>query len=81
MFLDFAIWPQIDLLAYEFFIRERVKQWTGIPVSIGMAPTKTLAKAANKVVKKADGLKLLRESEEIDTLLEGMDVADWQKSI
>jgi DNA polymerase V len=29
-----------------------VRQWTGIPVSIGIAPTKTLAKLANRFAKK-----------------------------
>ncbi len=29
-----------------------VKQWTGIPISIGIAPTKTLAKIATKIAKK-----------------------------
>lgn len=33
-------------------IRATVHQWTGIPVSIGIAPTKTLAKAANRIAKK-----------------------------
>lgn len=33
-------------------IRARVLQWTGIPVSIGIAPTKTLAKLANEKAKK-----------------------------
>lgn len=33
-------------------IRKTVLQWTGIPVSIGLAPTKTLAKAANHYAKK-----------------------------
>jgi DNA polymerase V len=33
-------------------IRQRVKQWTGIPVSVGIAATKTLAKAANRFAKK-----------------------------
>ena len=28
-------------------------QWTGIPVSIGLAPTKTLAKIANSLAKKS----------------------------
>lgn len=31
---------------------QKVKQWTGIPISIGVAPTKTLAKAANRIAKK-----------------------------
>ncbi len=33
-------------------IRQTVKQQTGIPVSIGIAPTKTLAKLANRIAKK-----------------------------
>lgn len=33
-------------------IKQTVYQWTGIPVSIGIAPTKTLAKAANRYAKK-----------------------------
>lgn len=33
-------------------IRTTVKQWTGIPVSVGIGPTKTLAKCANKLAKK-----------------------------
>ncbi|WP_233248375.1 Y-family DNA polymerase [Desulfonatronum sp. SC1] len=33
-------------------IRATVMQWTGIPVSIGIGPTKTLAKIANRVAKK-----------------------------
>jgi DNA polymerase V len=33
-------------------IRQRVGQWTGIPVAVGFAPTKTLAKLANHLAKK-----------------------------
>jgi DNA polymerase V len=36
-------------------ISRRVKRWTGIPVSIGMAETKTLAKLANKIAKRTKG--------------------------
>lgn len=35
-------------------IREKIHKWTGIPVSVGIAETKVLAKIANKRVKKAD---------------------------
>lgn len=34
-------------------IQHTVRQWTGIPVSVGIAPTKTLAKLANKIAKKS----------------------------
>lgn len=33
-------------------IRARVRQWIGIPVCVGIAPTKTLAKLANHIAKK-----------------------------
>lgn len=33
-------------------LRAMVRQWTGLPVSIGIAPTKTLAKAANRLAKR-----------------------------
>jgi len=33
-------------------IRETVLRWTGLPVSVGIAPTKTLAKAASHIAKK-----------------------------
>ena len=33
-------------------MRDRVKQWTGIPISVGLGSTKTLAKVANRLAKK-----------------------------
>ncbi|OAI14874.1 hypothetical protein A1359_10170 [Methylomonas lenta] len=50
-FLDFSGLP-IDLTAYCLNICQTVKQWTGIPISIGIAPTKTLSKLANRLAKK-----------------------------
>ena len=41
-----------DLEQYARKIRDTVLQYTGIPVSVGMAPTKTLAKLANHAAKK-----------------------------
>jgi DNA polymerase V len=41
-----------DYTKYSWIIRKTVKRWTGIPVSIGIANTKTLAKAANELAKK-----------------------------
>lgn len=40
-------------------IRKRIIQKTGIPVSIGVAPTKTLAKVANGIAKRGDGICVL----------------------
>ena len=33
-------------------MRERIRQWTGLPVCVGVGPTKTLAKFANHLAKK-----------------------------
>ena len=41
-----------DLENYAVNLRDKVKQWTGIPVSIGIAKTKVLAKIANRIAKK-----------------------------
>jgi DNA polymerase V len=40
-----------NLTEYGRQIRRTVKQWTGIPVSVGIAETKTLAKMANRIAK------------------------------
>jgi len=52
--------PQNDPAEAEAFAREvkrTVEQWTGMPVSVGVAPSKTLAKLANNVAKKYKGYK------------------------
>jgi len=50
-FLDLSGIPTNELLKFGSKIIDRVKQWTGIPVSIGIAPTKTLAKIASHMAK------------------------------
>jgi DNA polymerase V len=44
-------------------MRLTVKQWTGIPVSVGVATTKTLAKIANHQAKQQGGVCVLHEAE------------------
>jgi len=51
-FLDLDDIPASQLSNYAQFIKNTVEQWTGISVSIGVAPTKTLAKMANRIAKK-----------------------------
>lgn len=51
-FLDFSGFDLYDLEALGREIRKRVLQWTGIPVSVGFAHTKALAKVANRIAKK-----------------------------
>ena len=52
-FLDFA-GVRGDLTAIGREMRAHVLQWTGLPASVGLGPTKTLAKLANHVAKMAD---------------------------
>jgi DNA polymerase V len=51
-FLDLSIFPKEELPAIALQIRKTVEQWTGIKVSVGVAPTKVLAKLANRLSKK-----------------------------
>lgn len=44
--------PNFDFQDYGNIIRKVVTKGTGIPISIGMAPTKALSKVANKIAKK-----------------------------
>ncbi|OYY94448.1 MAG: DNA polymerase V subunit UmuC [Hydrogenophilales bacterium 28-61-23] len=51
-FLRFAGFKHWDLTAHGARVRQQVKQWTGIPVGVGIGPTKTLAKLANRLAKR-----------------------------
>ena len=46
---------RFDLHEWGKALAAKVRRWTGIPVSIGIAPTKTLAKVAARFAKKYDG--------------------------
>ncbi|MEZ4818856.1 MAG: hypothetical protein R3A45_02775 [Bdellovibrionota bacterium] len=51
-FLHFSGFEKWDLHAHATHIRSKVLQYTGIPTSVGLAPTKVLAKVANHLAKK-----------------------------
>lgn len=51
-FLDISDIPMAYRSKFGERIRETVYQWTGIPVSVGIAETKTLAKIASEIGKK-----------------------------
>jgi DNA polymerase V len=51
-FLEFDDFKNLDLQQEALRIRKTVEQWTGIKVSIGVAPTKVLSKVANRLAKK-----------------------------
>ena len=60
--------------------RDQVRQYVGIPVSIGFAPTRTLAKIANHIAKKdhriTDGVYWLVRPEAIDIILRRTAIED-----
>jgi len=54
-FLDLSGFGRFDLEEFARTIRKTVRQYTGIPVSVGIGSTKTLAKVANRLAKKTPG--------------------------
>ena len=53
-FLDFSILKEEHFHKQAMHIRKIIKKWTGIPVSIGISTTKTLAKIANHIAKRSN---------------------------
>ncbi|MGS0742753.1 Y-family DNA polymerase [Glaciimonas sp. GG7] len=72
-----GLWPSLTDMGQA--IRHRVKQWTGLPVCVGVGNTKTLAKMANHIAKKQPPYNSVCDltgmhSDEIDALLSHIDV-------
>ena len=51
-FLDLTEFKSLDLIRYGHQMRQRILKWTGLPVCVGIASTKTLSKLANHCAKK-----------------------------
>lgn len=51
-FLEFKGYDFFDLEEMGKKMKNQVEQWTGIPISVGFATTKALAKVANRIAKK-----------------------------
>jgi DNA polymerase V len=79
-FVDLSIFPPEDLQAIAKEIRTTVEDWTGIKVSVGVAPTKVLAKLANRMAKKnkhvTDCITVLDTEEKINAALHKTPVSD-----
>ena len=76
-FLGLHGFTRENLTAYGQRIRATVDQWTGIPVSVGIANTKTLAKLAAHVAKRVperEGVLDLQTIANPDTMLAQIDV-------
>ena len=78
-FLSFKGFKISELRSYCQHIRRTIKQWVGIPVSIGVSSTKTLSKAANHLAKKnpeLEGVCVLKDSKKIDEALKRIEIND-----
>lgn len=78
-FIALPVTKEWDRVQYAGELRERIRKNVGIPVSIGMATTKTLAKIANRVAKKQaqfNGVFDLADNSPIDRVLEKIEVND-----
>lgn len=76
-FLSFHGFEHYDLNAYANTIVKTVLKHTGIPVSLGIAPTKTLAKIANRQAKKSTrNFCVLKTEESILQALKSTQVED-----
>lgn len=76
-FIDFT--QEKDYLETAKLIQNNINQYLSIPTSIGIAPTKTLAKVANKLAKSNPFLKnicLLIQENDIDEALKTLSVSD-----
>ncbi len=78
-FLNLKGFESRDLVKYGTDLRNTVKQWTGIPVSIGIAKTKTLAKLANHIAKKDpkfQGVLNIYYEDDVNEFLKRTEVSD-----
>lgn len=65
-FLDISHVAEGEVEEYGRHVREVLSKWTGLPVSVGIGPSKTLAKVANYFAKKnpeVDGVMSVMDSE------------------
>lgn len=62
VFMDLTHLKAEEITNFLIHLRQKVLKETGIPISIGAASTKTLAKLANKVSKATDGAYFMQDS-------------------
>lgn len=79
-FIDLGMIPDSQLQHAATQIRQTVEQWTGIAVSVGVAPSKVLSKVANRLSKKdkqgTKGVLVLHAAGEIKEALQKTAVDD-----
>lgn len=75
-FADMSGFPSDQREAIALRICDTIRQWLGLPVSIGIAPTKVLAKVANKIAKGGSQVMYFRDEETIIHHLRSFPVKD-----
>ena len=79
-FINLDHLPLNALEDFAFRLRDVVFQWTGIPVSVGIASSKVLSKVANRLSKKnkkkTGCIMVLDDADKIQAALEMTDVSD-----
>ena len=79
-FLKFEGFENYDLESYCQNIKDIVLKWTGIPISIGIAPTKALAKVSNRIAKKfpekTNGIYLIDSYKKRENALKWLKIED-----
>ena len=79
-FLKFEGFENYNLESYCQEIKDMTLKWTGIPISIGIAPTKALAKVANRIAKKfpnrTKGIYLINSEEKRIKALKWLNIGD-----
>jgi DNA polymerase V len=80
LFLNLTGFKYINIHDYCTQIKDRIKTEVNIPVSIGIAPTKTLCKVANRIVKdfpdKFEGVYILDTPEKIEKALKWLNIGN-----
>jgi len=67
-FLYFPYWPDTDYTVIGHDLLKKARRNIGIPVSVGIAPNKTLAKLCNKLAKKRGGVCEWQKLDQEETL-------------
>lgn len=75
LFFEDCNWSIEDYREVGFELKRRIAKEVGIPICVGAAPTKTLAKLYNKNAKKHDGV-YVYDPAEVEALLEETRVGD-----
>lgn len=78
-FVELSSLPVANYASWAQNVRQRILSWTGIPVSIGIASTKTLAKAAAEYAKqmpKTGGVHYVKTAAQRQSLLRWLPIND-----